>query len=127
MTEQKEWIEDQGWRLVLVHMGHDGEHPPLVHGVDYGYVDHIGDPHCELYRSFDLVKGTWWQLLGPTVWLRGLLAFLKGHLPGELHGDGAQMPGMFLISDCQMIKSHRPSHAADHGDVRSFSDVEVSS
>ncbi len=120
MTEQREWIEKQGWRLVLVHMNHDQELPPLIQGIDYGYIDHISDPHCELYRSFDLAKGTLRQLLGLPVWWRGIQAMLKGNRGGKLRGDGLQMPGMFLVSKERIVHAHRAAHVADHGDVRSF-------
>jgi len=46
-------------------MSHDKKYPPFLQGIDYGYVDHINDPHCELNRSFGMAKGSLWQLLGP--------------------------------------------------------------
>ena len=105
---------------MLVHMSHDSERPPLLQGVAYGYMDHVNDPHCELYRSFGLAKGTWWQLLGFNVWIAGLKAALKGHRGGMVQGDGLQMPGAFLVSKERLIASHLPEHVADHPDLEAF-------
>lgn len=113
-------MEAQGWRIVIVHMSHDAERPPLLQGVAYNYVDHVNDPHCELYRSFGLSKGTWWQLLGFSVWIAGVKAMLKGHRGGWQGGDGLQMPGAFLISDERIIASHQAEHVADHPDLDAF-------
>lgn len=101
-------------------MSHEQAYPPLLPGIEYGYVDHLSDPRCELYRSFELAKGAFWQLLGPSVWWRGLLALLRGHRPGRLDGDGMQMPGVFLISDERIVHAHRAKHAGDHGDLKAF-------
>jgi hypothetical protein len=126
LIEQREWIDEQGWRLVLVHMSHDEKYPPYLQGIHYGYVDSINDPHCELYRSFGLLKGSLWQLLGPAVWWRGFQAFLNGHQAGKLQDDGIQMPGMFLVSDGKIINSHQAAHAGDHADLTSFATASTS-
>ncbi len=124
--EQRAWIEEQGWRLVLIHMSHDEEPPPLLEGLDDDQVDHINDPHCELYRSFGLAKGSFMQLFGANVLWRGLRALFEGHGAGKLNGDGMQMPGMFLVSNGRIIKSHRARHSGDHPDLKSFAIVKAS-
>ncbi|NCF84530.1 MAG: hypothetical protein GWQ08_03225 [Verrucomicrobiaceae bacterium] len=101
-------------------MSHDNQYAPYLKGINYGYVDHLNDPRCELYRSFGLVKGAVWQLVGPKVWWRGLRAFFYGHDVCKLDRDGTQMPGMFLVSDGKIIKAHKAEHAGDHAEVRSF-------
>jgi hypothetical protein len=45
-------------------MSHDKKYPPFLQGIDYDYVDHITDPHCELNRTLGMAKGSLWQLLG---------------------------------------------------------------
>lgn len=107
-------------------MSHGEKYPPCLQGINYGYVDHINDPHCELYRSFGLTKGSFWHLLGPAVWLRGFQALLNGHRGGKLQGDGLQMPGLFLVSEGRIINSHQASHAGDHGNLKTFADAMTS-
>ena len=107
-------------------MSHDEKCPPFLQDINYGYVDHVNDPHCELYRSFGLVKGSPWQLLGPAVWWQGFGAFLEGHRGGKLQGDGLQMPGMFLVSDERIVRSHQATHAGDHGNLKTFADAMTS-
>lgn len=110
-------IDDKGWQIVLVHMGATEETLPGIEGSKLEGAIQLSDPDCELYRSFGLGKGSVWQLAGPTVWLRGFQALLSGNRVGQLAGDGLQMPGMFLVSDSEVIGSHIAKHAADHGSV----------
>jgi hypothetical protein len=116
LDEQKSWIDAQGWRLVVVHMGDDRDGLPSL-GAD---VEQIADPHCELYRSFGLTKATLWQILRPRIFLHGLTALAKGYRSGALAGDGLQMPGVFLIKDAQIVRSHRALHVADQWPAAKF-------
>ena len=73
----------------------------------------ISDPNCDLYRSFGLEKGSFWDMFQPSVWIRGFQATLRGHKAGALAGDGLQMPGMFLVRDGEIVAAHRAENAAD--------------
>jgi hypothetical protein len=110
LGEQKAWIEEQGWQLVLVHMDPEGEPLPGIEDTPQ-----LADPHCELYRSFGLGKGSLWQMFQPAVWKRGFKAVLAGNRGGALKGDGLRLPGMFLVDGGEIVASHRGEHAADHG------------
>ncbi len=96
-------------RLVLVHM--------LQSGKETGYlgdrtgVARIADPYCELYRSFGLGKAGFWELFGPRVWLRGIIALFRGCGVGHLAGDGLQMPGVFLFHRGN-VTAAQPAHSA---------------
>ncbi|MBC7980354.1 MAG: hypothetical protein H7Y36_07300, partial [Armatimonadetes bacterium] len=95
--------------LVLVHM--------LQSGQEINYLGHnsdtprIADPRCELYRSFGLGKGGFFELFGPQVWWRGAISVFKGCGVGHLAGDGLQMPGAFVFHNGRIISS-QPAHSA---------------
>ena len=70
----------------------------------------IADPDGELFRAFDLERGSLWQLFGPAVWIQGLRARFKGHGVGRPKGDPMQMPG-------EILHEHRARSAGDHPPV----------
>ncbi|MGI9243201.1 MAG: AhpC/TSA family protein [Verrucomicrobiales bacterium] len=109
MGEQKDRIEDHGWRLVVVHMQAGGAELPIPDGIEQ-----LDDPHCELYRSFGLAKASIWQVLRPRVWIRSVGSVARGYRGGALAGDGLQLPGTFLVRDAGIAWAHRAEHVADH-------------
>jgi hypothetical protein len=122
-------IEADGAEIVLVHMGEDAQAADFF--ARYGLEDlpRVADPQRELYRAFNLQRGSAGQLLGPRVWWRGLLAFARGHGVGKLAGDGFQMPGAFLLSDGIVVRSFRHRRASDRPDYAALTcerpDVDV--
>lgn len=102
-------------RLVLVHMLQSGKE--LAYLGDRSGIARIADPYCELYRSFGLGKAGFWELFGPRVWLRGLLALIRGCGVGSIAGDGLQMPGVFLFHRNSIIASQPAQSAADLPDL----------
>jgi len=78
----------------------------------------IADPDRLLYRALELRRGTFLQLLGPRVWVGGLLAALRGHGVGKLEGDGFQMPGAFVIHNGRVVRAYRHTTAADRPDLK---------
>lgn len=102
-------------RLVLVHMLQSGKETEYLG--DKSGVARIADPYCELYRSFGLGKAGFWELFGPRVWLRGILALFRGCGVGHIAGDGLQMPGVFLFHQGDIIASQPARSAADLPDL----------
>jgi hypothetical protein len=70
-----------------------------------------------LYRSFGLGKAGFWELFGPRVWLRGIIALFRGCGVGHLAGDGLQMPGVFLFHRGKVMASQPARSAADLPDL----------
>lgn len=84
----------------------------------------IADPERRLYRALELRRGSFAQLFGPRVWLRGLSAgILKRHLVGGLVGDGFQMPGVFLLHRGAVVHAYRHKHAGSVPDYCSLASV----
>lgn len=78
----------------------------------------FADPDRLLYRALELGRGTFLQLVGPRVWIAGLLAVLRGHGIGKLEGDGFQMPGAFVIHRGRVVRAFRHTTAADRPDLK---------
>jgi len=78
----------------------------------------FADPDRLLYRALELGRGTFLQLVGPRVWIAGLLAVLRGHGVGKLEGDGFQMPGAFVIHRGRVVRAFRHTTAADRPDLK---------
>lgn len=113
MIEQQ--AREKNARLVLVHMLQSGKETAYLG--DKSGVARIADPYCELYRSFGLGKAGFWELFGPRVWLRGIIALFRGCGVGHLAGDGLQMPGAFLFHCGQIIAAQPAKSAADMPDL----------
>jgi peroxiredoxin len=107
-------IESNGTRIVLVHMGDRAGIEQLVLRHGFSDVDRICDASQELYRAFGLKKGSWRQLFGPKVWIRGLMAAIgRGHGVGRPSADATQMPGVFFLEQGLVASAYRHRSAAD--------------
>ena len=86
-------------------------------------VDRFGDPNCELYRAFGLRRGGLATMFGPGVWGRGFRAgILDGHGVGGPVGDTLRMPGMFLIDNGMLLRSHTHEGPEERPDYLDFVD-----
>lgn len=72
----------------------------------------LSDPDCRAYRAFGLGRGSVVQLLGPRVWWRGFLSFMRGHAPGLPDGDGLQLGGTFGVGVDGIVYYSRPNRDA---------------
>jgi hypothetical protein len=109
--------------LVLVHLGSPSEGAAFLGANGLAGVHHVSDPKARLYEAFGLERGTFRQLFGPSVWVRGLEAgILGGHGVGMLAGDGLRMPGVFLVHRGAVLRSfvHR-----DVGERPAYADLAV--
>lgn len=110
-------IEDQGTGLAFVHMSAEPEAQAFFESYEMGDVPRFSDPECRLYRAFELKRGTWSQLFGWKVWLRGFSAgLLGGHGVGAIDGDSFRMPGVFLVRDGRVVREYRHESAAERPD-----------
>jgi len=98
IAKTREEIEGSGTRIVLVHMGDRPGIEELLARHGLCSLDRICDASRSLYHTFGLKKGTWRQLFGFKVWVRGILAgVFGGHGLGRAKADPKQMPGVFLV------------------------------
>lgn len=115
LSKKKQYLEDRGVKLVFVHMGPEDEAQKFFAKYDLGDYETVCDPDCKYYAEFSLVKGTFSQLFGLQVMLRGFEAsVVKGNsLSLRQIGDGFQMPGIFLISNGQIREQYIHKLASD--------------
>ncbi|MEL6739941.1 MAG: peroxiredoxin-like family protein [Planctomycetota bacterium] len=117
LSARKGELSEAGVQLVLVHMDPDIEAAgKLFARYDLSHAEQISDPGRGLYRAFDLERGSFAELFGLKVWLRGAAATLRGHMVGKLVGDGFQMPGAFVVRDGGIVRAYRHRTAADRPD-----------
>lgn len=110
-------IESNGTRIVIVHMGEPESMENLLQRYNLVGLDRIVDVNQDLYRTFGLKRGTLRQLFGLTVLNRAVIGgALARHGIGWLHGDSAQMPGLFLIHQGAILRRFRHRSVADRPD-----------
>lgn len=113
-------IEQSNIQIVLVHMADEHIATEYLAKAELPNVPHISDPDLSLYEFFGLSKGSFWQLYGLKTWVRGFkVGVLDGHggvtVDSKL-GDFTQMPGIFLVQNCQIREKFIHRSAADHAD-----------
>lgn len=114
VKRQRSAIEGAGVTIVLVHQGGEpaGEH--FFSKYNLADLHRVGDPERTLYHAMHLTRGNLWQIGGPKVWVRSVLAALRGHVPGaSAQGDAFQMPGTFLLKDRRVVMAYRHASQAD--------------
>ncbi len=119
IADKKSSIESEGVEIVFVHMSDDETAERYFKRHNLEGAIHISDPDCEFYREFGLVKGTFQQLLGFNVWIRGVEAGIKnGHGlgVGRYLGDAFQMPGVFVIRNGTVREKYIHKQASDRPD-----------
>ncbi len=110
-----------GAQIVLVHMGDDASAAKFFGEYALGDVARISDPERTLYRAFELRRGSFLQLFGPRVIVRGLAAAIRGgHGVGRVQGDPFQMPGAFLVQNGRIVSAFRHAAASDRPEYESI-------
>jgi hypothetical protein len=117
LAARQDAVRGAGHAIVVVGVGRDaGALADLGRRSGLRDAAYAADPDRLLYRALELPRGTFAQLFGPRVWVRGVAAFVKGHGLGRLEGDGFQLSGAFLVHRGRVLRAHRHRDAADRSD-----------
>ena len=123
LRAQRGQIEASGIRPVLVHMSDDAAAQRQFAKYTLDDLSRISDPDQDLYRAFELKRGSLWQLVGPRVWFQGIRAMFRGNGVGKLQGDGFQMPGVFIVHKGKIVQSFKHTAAGDRPEYACMSDA----
>ncbi len=117
-------IERDGTQISLVHLTDDESFRAFAAGYGLGDLPRVSDPERSLYRSLGLRRGTIGQLFGWRAWVRGWQAGIRdGHGVGLLKGDGAQMPGVFLVLDGRVVAGRALAFSGERPDYPAMCEV----
>lgn len=117
LANSKPRLDAQGVSIALIHMSDPAKATPFFEKLGLPGVAHLSDPGRELYKAFELRRGSLTQLFGFRVFIRGIRAgLLDRHGVGKLEGDGFQMPGAFIIHKGRIIRAFRHEAASDRPD-----------
>ncbi len=112
LAGKKEQATDRGMQIAVVTMSSEETNARVAHAFGLEDAHWFSDPERIAYRALELGRGSVLQLFGPAVILRGLKATLRGHMVGQLDGDGFQMPGAFVLHKGRVIRSFKAPNAA---------------
>lgn len=114
-------IKARGVSIAVIGMS-DSTAPMRSLGDRYGIsgVAWIADPDRLAYRSLEIGRGRFLQLLGPRVIWSGIVAAIRGHGIGPLDGDARQMPGTALVHHGSLLRTFRHRSAADRPDYQAL-------
>ena len=118
LARQMAALRERGMSAVVVTQSDPAKAAALLrrHGLDgAGDVELLHDPGRELYRAFELPRGTFGMLFGPRVWWAARRAVRHGI--GWVDGDGLQMGGAFVLRDGRIVAARPQRHAAERVDV----------
>jgi peroxiredoxin len=117
LARKRAEIEANGTRLVLVHMGTEGQGNRLFEKYGLEHATRIDDPRRTLYRAFGLPRGTMGMFVSPRLWVRTFqAAVLGGNRIGRFTGDFFQLPGAFLLYYGQLVRCYRHQSPSDRPD-----------
>lgn len=122
LSKRKALFDKQGVQLVLVHMANNPEATEYLAQFGLEESAHISDIECKHYAEFGLVKGSFSQLYGLKVLMRGI-EVMSSNMPKsglKKIGDGLQMPGIFLIYKGKIKDSFIHKLISDRPDYDAF-------
>ncbi|MCH2045408.1 MAG: redoxin domain-containing protein [Saprospiraceae bacterium] len=120
LTDIKDALASRNMELIMVHMSSEDVAESFFEQYDLMGISHISDPDCSLYEYFGVSRGSFLQLYGLKVWLRGFKAALidgRGRpIAKKGLGDYTRMPGIFVLKNCKVVEKFIHNSAADRPD-----------
>lgn len=128
IAKKRKNLEEQGFRIVFVHMASDNAiAEKFFKKYKLAPVNHISDPEKRYYAAFGLGKGRPEQLFGLMNWIRGFQAgVIEGHgfsYHSEELGDGFQMPGVFVLHKGEIKNQFVHKHPYDRPDYEEICQI----
>ena len=109
-------IQKHGTEVALVTMGDQEQAAAFANAFSLPFPV-FADPQQQLYTAFDVPHGSMNQVLGPQVWLKGLLAMGRCGL-SKPQGDLMQLQATYLIDTAGKVQwQYLPKNSADHPEL----------
>jgi hypothetical protein len=114
-------IESRGVRIALVHMGNDTQAREVLEVFGLDDVERFSDQEQRLYKAFDLERSQLGSFFSPATlfdMLKTSFSFRTSlwHSVGKVVGDALQMPGVFLLSDGQIVGNFKAESLTERPD-----------
>lgn len=96
---KQEEFRQNNTEVIFVHMSDMDKANKYFSEFGLSGVRSISDPETKIYANFGLVKGSFTQLYGLSVWAKGIQASRQEGISfsSKQIGDSFQMPGIFII------------------------------
>lgn len=116
--EKLDHFKKHNTEIIFVHMSDMDTANEYFEQFGLGGVKSISDPETKIYGSFGLVRGSFTQLYGLSVWVKGIKASTTEGLGFSTKqiGDSFQMPGIFVIHKGEFIYSYYHNKISDKPD-----------
>lgn len=125
IKQKQATIEGEGASLVFVHLVNEEKAQAFFQKTGLEHEHRISDPNGIMYNAFGLDRTSFARLPKWHSWLREVRAIFSAYGIGLPLEDGFQMPGVFLISQGEIIKSYRHDHASGGPDYVSLANGEA--
>ena len=118
IEEQKEFFKENNTEVVFAHMADMDAANEYFNEFGLSGVKSISDPETKIYALFGLVKGSFSQLYGLSVWAKGIKASVEDKVSFSTKqiGDSFQMPGIFVIHKGEFQYSYYHRKISDKPD-----------
>ncbi|MBF0344010.1 MAG: redoxin domain-containing protein [Nitrospirae bacterium] len=114
MHREKGQFDSLGTKVILVGMGTPKQAESFRSSYNLPFKI-ICDPHKSLYKAYGLLKAGITDIVSPKVFISGLRALGKGHIPGVPVGDVSQLSGVFIIDKDSVVRyAHYSRDIADY-------------
>lgn len=124
MAKLEKGIAGKNLTLVFVHLSDHAFADEFFSHYFNHPVHHISDPTRSLYKSLNLKRGSFFELFGPKVLLRGLYAgVFKGHGLGRIEGDWLQLGGVFVLSRGQVVFEEKAGCASHRYNLNNIPEI----
>ena len=117
IRKKRSEIAATGTQLAFVHMGSEEQAQKFFSKFALNGEARVSDTQRKLYEAFSLRRGTFRQLFGLKVWKREFRdRIMLTYGIGKVIGDSFQLPGVFLVHHCEILKAFRHESVADEVD-----------
>lgn len=108
INAKKEFFKKHNTEIIFVHMAEMDTANKYFEEFGLINVKSISDPETKIYSAFGLVKGSFRQLYGLSVWAKGIKAATTEGISFSTKqiGDSFQMPGIFVLHKGQFEYSY---------------------